>query len=92
MYKDPIKLSLVGICMTTVLSILLISISKPSCAMDVDSEKDVKINWGKALSLSMMIGIVVGIMIFLLTMDKVSEPVIEQPAIMEFSKKISNAY
>ena len=93
MSKDPIKLSLVSICIVTILSILVISKCKPACTVDLDGDKNSKINWGKAISLSLMIGIVTGMVVFLMTMDKTREaPIKTTDAVMEFSKKVSNAY
>ena len=93
MSKDPIKLSIISICIVTILSLLVISKCKPDCTIDLDSDKNSKINWGKTISLSLMIGIVTGIVVFLVTMEKTQEaPVETNDATMAFSKKVSNAY
>jgi cellobiose-specific phosphotransferase system component IIC len=93
MHKDPIKLSLISICVVTLLSLLVISKCKPECTVDLDSDKNSKINWGKSISLSLMIGIVTGIVVFLCTMKKATVVPEKTPdAVMKFSNKVSNAY
>lgn len=93
MAKDPIKLSIISIIVVTLLCILTISKCKPECAVDLDSDKNRKTNWGKTVSISLMIGIVSGILVFVMNMEKVPDiPQDKTEVTMKFSDKVSYAY
>jgi len=77
MTVDSIKRSVLCIIVVTILSILLLSICKLDCVTDMDDAKNKKINWGKAISLSITIGIVAGIIFFIMNENELTKSTIE---------------
>jgi hypothetical protein len=78
----------------TALSVASLATCKPDYTVDIDDDKNRKRNWGKIISISLVMGIVAGIIVFLLTMEKVPARVEDdiEPAKMRFSKNVSNCY
>jgi len=80
--KHPISLSLIALCSTTVICIIVLYLYKPTVILKAQENKE--INWGKLISLSIVFGTVVGIIFYLVTMktplpdtfvgDKVTQP------------------
>ena len=88
--KKPIVLSLVGLVSITVISIIIFSTWKPSFVTTVNNKKQKKLNWGKLLSLSVVLGVVTAISLYLSTMKPIAKN-ISSPS-MKFGGPVANSF
>lgn len=87
--KNPVTLSFIGFVTITILSILILWIWKPNVVLKVKTEKD--INWGKLISLSIIMGVVVAIILFFTTIKKI-DFLTKEKYTMGFFNKSNHCY
>lgn len=88
MISQNIKVSLYGLLTVLFFSVVLLSITKPTFVTSVTPDGRKKINWGKLLSLSVVLSVLMAIVLYLVKTPKVSHV---EPVKMSF-KKISDCY
>ena len=90
--NKPIVLSLVGLVFIAVVTVVILAVWKPDFVVGVNNDKKKKINWGKLVSLSCVLGILAAIILYISTMKSApSEKILLEPAEMGFGK-VSDCY
>jgi len=82
-WKTPIMFSVIVLVSVTTISTIVFSIWKPQFVTKTVQRQ--KINWGKLISMSLVLGIVAGILSYLSTMKNTSHDVINEPVNMVLS-------
>ena len=92
--KDPITPSLITLVVAVIIIIIVFILWKPSFVVNAYDEKKKKINWGKLVSLSLVLGIVSAIVVYISIMKNIpAQRSLElEPAKMGFGKKVSDCY
>lgn len=91
-WKNPITLSLIALVVATVISVAVFVLWKPASVVNVDDQKNKNLNWGKLISLSVVLGLVSAIVIFISTMKEIPATIELDPVAMGFGTKVANNY
>ena len=79
---DPITLSLAGLALVTGIMILILAIAKPTFVLQPKQDK--KINWGKLVSISLVVGLLAAIILYVSRIKPKS--IQPDPVTMAFAK------